>query len=174
MNNDLTKRIEALEASLGAITALLTPNFEVKILDPRLNNFGLPQYATSGSAAVDLRAMINEPITLQPGECKLIPSGIAVNMADSRYCCKILPRSGLGHKHGLVLRNLTGLIDSDYQGQLQMSIVNNGAEPFKIDIGDRIAQLMFTLVVKPTFSLVDEFSEISVRGAGGFGHSGKS
>lgn len=154
---------------------LSNPLIEIKIIDKRLGTeaYPAPDFATPGSAALDLRAMIAETISLGPGEHQLIPTGFAVNMKNPRICAQILPRSGLGHKHGLVLRNLVGLIDSDYQGQLQMSIINNGNEPFTINPGDRIAQLLFTVALQPEFQTVEDFSERSARGDGGFGHSGR-
>ncbi|MEO5342839.1 MAG: dUTP diphosphatase [Gammaproteobacteria bacterium SHHR-1] len=147
---------------------------ELKILDPRLGSeFPLPQYATPGSAGMDLRAMLQEPLQLGPGACELIPTGFAVHMQDQNLAAVILPRSGLGHKHGIVLGNLTGLIDSDYQGQLFVSCWNRGSQPFRIEIGERIAQLMFLPVVQVRFEQVSQFAQ-SERGEGGFGSSGRS
>ena len=147
---------------------------ELKILDPRVGSeFPLPDYATPGSAGIDLRACLDSSLTLAPGDCELIPTGMAIHMGDSNMAAVILPRSGLGHKHGIVLGNLVGLIDSDYQGQLFISVWNRGDESFTIEPGDRIAQLVFVPVLHPTFTLVDEFTA-SERGEGGFGHSGKS
>ncbi|MBE2894593.1 dUTP diphosphatase [Spirabiliibacterium falconis] len=146
---------------------------DVKILDQRIGQtFPLPAYATSGSAGLDLRAMIEAPLTLQPGETQLIATGIAVHVADPNLAAVILPRSGLGHKNGIVLGNLVGLIDSDYQGPLMVSLWNRGQEPFTVEVGDRIAQLVFVPVVQAQFNIVDDFEQ-SERGAGGFGHSGK-
>ena len=146
---------------------------ELKILDPRLGkNFPLPAYATPGSAGLDLRACLDEALTLQPGETQLIPTGLAIHIADPKLCATILPRSGLGHKHGIVLGNLVGLIDSDYQGQLMVSMWNRSQEPFEIQPGDRIAQLVFLPVIQASFSIVAEF-EGSERGEGGFGSSGR-
>ncbi len=146
---------------------------ELKILDPRLGkNFPLPAYATPGSAGLDLRACLDEALTLQPGQTSLIPTGLAIHIADPKLCATILPRSGLGHKHGIVLGNLVGLIDSDYQGQLMVSMWNRSQEPFEIQPGDRIAQLVFLPVVQASFSIVGEF-EGSERGEGGFGSSGR-
>ena len=146
---------------------------DVKILDARLGaEFPLPAYATEGSAGLDLRAMIDAPLEIQAGETKLIPTGLSIYIADPNLAAVILPRSGLGHKHGIVLGNLVGLIDSDYQGPLMVSVWNRGNEPFKIDVGDRIAQLVFVPVVQAEFNIVQEFSA-SERGDGGFGHSGK-
>ncbi|WP_025821014.1 dUTP diphosphatase [Shewanella marina] len=145
---------------------------ELKILDQRIGSqFPLPDYATPGSAGMDLRAMLDNTLTIEPGQTVLIPTGIAVHVADPSLAAIILPRSGLGHKHGIVLGNLVGLIDSDYQGPLMVSCWNRGSEPFTIEIGDRIAQLMFVPVVQAQFTLVDEFDN-SERGTGGFGHSG--
>jgi len=143
------------------------------VLDPRLGSeFPLPDYATSGSAGLDLRACIDEPLTISPGETKLIPAGIAIHMGDPALAAVILPRSGLGHKHGIVLGNLVGLIDSDYQGQIMVSCWNRGSEDFTIAVGERIAQMVFVPVVRAAFELVESFEE-SARGAGGFGHSGR-
>ena len=146
---------------------------DVEILDPRLGTeFPLPTYATEGSAGLDLRALLTRPLVLQPGETQLIPTGLSIYIADRNLAAVILPRSGLGHKHGIVLGNLVGLIDSDYQGPLMVSVWNRGEAPFTIDIGDRIAQLVFVPVVQAEFNLVQEFEQTQ-RGEGGFGHSGK-
>ena len=146
---------------------------ELKILDARLGDeFPLPAYATPGSAGMDLRAMLEQPLELQPGETELIPTGMAIHIEDSHLAAMILPRSGLGHKHGIVLGNLVGLIDSDYQGQLFVSCWNRGSEPFHMEVGERIAQLVIVPVVHADFQIVDEFAE-SERGEGGFGHSGR-
>ncbi|ABO25349.1 dUTP diphosphatase [Shewanella loihica] len=145
---------------------------ELKILDSRIGSqFPLPAYATPGSAGMDLRAMIETTMVIQPGETQLIPTGIAVHVADPSLAAVILPRSGMGHKHGIVLGNLVGLIDSDYQGPLMVSCWNRSNEPFTLEIGDRLAQLVFVPVVQAEFKLVDEF-DTSDRGEGGFGHSG--
>lgn len=145
---------------------------EIKILDPKIGNeIPLPAYVTDGSAGVDLRACIDEIITIVPGQTELIPTGIAIHMQDKNLAATILPRSGLGHKHGIVLGNLVGLIDSDYQGQLFISVWNRGETTFQIESGDRIAQLVFLPVVQAQFEVVSEFTE-SERGEGGFGHSG--
>ena len=145
---------------------------ELKILDSRIGSeFPLPAYATPGSAGMDLRAMIDTQLTIAPGETVLIPTGIAIHVADPGLAAMILPRSGLGHKHGIVLGNLVGLIDSDYQGPLMVSCWNRGNQAFSIEIGDRLAQLVFVPVVQAQFKLVDEFDS-SDRGEGGFGHSG--
>jgi dUTP pyrophosphatase len=144
---------------------------ELKILDSRLNE-NMPAYATSGSAGLDLRACINEAITIKPGETTLIPTGMAVHLANPAYAAMILPRSGLGHKHGIVLGNLVGLIDSDYQGQLFVSCWNRSQEAFVIHPMERMAQLVIVPVVQANFSVVAEFNA-SERGEGGFGSTGK-
>ena len=136
------------------------------MLDPRLLA-QLPQYATPGSAGLDLRACLTEPVTLQPGDTHLVPSGIAINLADPGFAALVLPRSGLGHKHGIVLGNLVGLIDSDYQGQVFMSAWNRGKAPFTIEPMERLAQLVIVPVVQVAFEVVEEF-HASRRGAGGF------
>ncbi len=146
---------------------------QLKILDPRLGeDFPLPDYATGGSAGMDLRAMLEQPLELGPGRTELIPTGIAIHIGDPSLAAVILPRSGLGHKHGIVLGNLVGLIDSDYQGQLFVSCWNRGSEPFRIEVGERIAQLVLLPVVRAVFEQVEEFDQ-SERGSGGFGHSGR-
>jgi dUTP pyrophosphatase len=144
---------------------------DVKILDARLRD-QLPHYATPGSAGLDLRACIGAPLTLQPGQTELIPSGIAIHIADPGFAAVVLPRSGLGHKHGIVLGNLVGLIDSDYQGQIFVSTWNRGNSPFVLNPMERLAQLVIVPVVQARFNIVDEFDESS-RGAGGFGSTGK-
>ena len=146
-------------------------NIDVKILDARLRD-QLPAYATSGSAGLDLRACIDAPIVLQPGQSELIPSGLAIHLADPGLAAIVLPRSGMGHKHGIVLGNLVGLIDSDYQGQILVSLWNRGAAAFTLNPMERIAQLVVVPVVQVGFNLVDEFTQ-STRGAGGFGSTGK-
>ena len=146
---------------------------QLKVLDPRIGNeFPLPAYATDGSAGMDLRAMLDAPLDLAPGKTELIPTGIAIHIGDPDLAAVILPRSGLGHKHGIVLGNLVGLIDSDYQGQLFVSCWNRGQENFRVEVGERIAQLMLMPVVRAEFEVVDSFDE-SERGEGGFGHSGR-
>lgn len=146
---------------------------QLKILDKRLGGaFPLPDYATEGSAGMDLRAMLDGALELGPGETELIPTGIAIYIADPSLAAMILPRSGLGHKHGIVLGNLVGLIDSDYQGQLYVSCWNRGNKTFRVEVGERIAQLVLVPVVRAVFEQVDEFDE-SDRGSGGFGHSGR-
>ncbi|MBS0440089.1 MAG: dUTP diphosphatase [Proteobacteria bacterium] len=145
---------------------------ELKILDPRVGvEIPLPTPATAGSAGMDLRAILDAPLTLAPGASALIPTGIAIHIGDPDYCAVILPRSGLGHKHGIVLGNLTGLIDSDYQGPLMISCWNRAQAPYTIAPGERIAQLVFVPVARAQFRLVEEF-DVSARGAGGFGHTG--
>ena len=146
---------------------------ELKILDPRVGNeFPLPNYATDGSAGMDLRAILDEPLEIKPGETHLLPTGIAIHIGDPSLAAVLLPRSGLGHKHGIVLGNLVGLIDSDYQGQLMVSCWNRGNTPFVVEPGERIAQMVIVPVVQPEFHIVEEFDE-SQRGTGGFGHSGR-
>lgn len=146
---------------------------KLKILDERIGGkFPLPHYATAGSAGLDLRACLKETLILDPGASVLIPSGIAIHIADPGYAAMLLPRSGLGHKHGIVLGNLVGLIDSDYQGEILVSCWNRGREAFAVQPGERIAQMVIVPVVQASFEVVREF-EISERGAGGFGHSGR-
>ncbi|MGF6636072.1 dUTP pyrophosphatase [Paraburkholderia sp. MM5496-R1] len=144
---------------------------DLKILDQRMRE-QLPAYATTGSAGLDLRACLNEPLTLKPGETALVPTGLAIHVGDPGYAALILPRSGLGHKHGIVLGNLVGLIDSDYQGQLMISTWNRGETTFVLNPMERLAQLVIVPVVQAGFNIVDDFEE-SVRGAGGFGSTGK-
>jgi dUTP pyrophosphatase len=147
---------------------------QLKILDDRLGGeFPLPDYATEGSAGLDLRAMLDGPLELAPGETRLIATGMAIHIGDPSLAAVILPRSGLGHKHGIVLGNLVGLIDSDYQGQLFVSCWNRGSDTFRIEIGESIAQLVLVPVVRASFEVVEDFEE-SARGAGGFGHSGRA
>ena len=145
---------------------------DVKILDPRLHD-GLPQYATPGAAGLDLRACIEAPVSLAPGQAELVPSGIAIHLRDPRYAAIILPRSGLGHKHGIVLGNLIGLIDSYYQGQIMVSVWNRGQTGFTIQPLERIAQLVIVPVLQIEFNVVEEFAA-SDRGEGGFGSTGKT
>jgi dUTP pyrophosphatase len=146
-------------------------NIDVKILDARLRD-QLPAYATGGSAGLDLRACIDAPVTLNPGQTELIPSGIAIHLADPGLAAMVLPRSGMGHKHGIVLGNLVGLIDSDYQGQILVSLWNRGTAAFTLNPMERIAQLVVVPVVQVGFNIVDDFAHSS-RGAGGFGSTGK-
>ena len=145
---------------------------EVKILDPRLRE-QLPHYATAGAAGLDLRACLSAPLTLEPGQTELVPSGIAIHLADPGLAAMVLPRSGLGHKHGIVLGNLVGLIDSDYQGQIFISTWNRGQAAFTIQPMERLAQLVIVPVIQVGFDIVDEFAASS-RGAGGFGSTGKA
>lgn len=145
---------------------------ELKILDSRLgDSIELPHYATDGSAGLDMRACIDEPVTVEPGATELIPTGFAMHISDASLAAVLLPRSGLGHKHGLVLGNLTGLIDSDYQGQVFISCWNRGSKSYAVQPAERIAQMVFVPVEQVRFSVVEEFDD-SDRGAGGFGHSG--
>lgn len=147
---------------------------QLKVLDPRIGtDFPYPDYATDGSAGMDLRALLDEPLQLAPGETQLIPTGLAIHIGDAGLAAVLLPRSGLGHKHGIVLGNLVGLIDSDYQGQLFVSCWNRGKEPFTIEVGERIAQMVFVPVVRAAFERVEQFDD-SARGEGGFGHTGRS
>ena len=146
---------------------------EVRLLDPRFgDSWPMPEYATAASAGMDLRAALETELVLAPGDAALVPSGLSIHIGDPGLCALVLPRSGLGHKHGIVLGNLVGLIDSDYQGELMVSCWNRGQTAFNITIGERIAQLVLVPVVQAHFELVEEFDE-SQRGAGGFGHSGK-
>jgi dUTP pyrophosphatase len=144
---------------------------DLKILDARMRD-QLPAYATSGSAGLDLRACLKEPLTLKPGETALVPTGLAIHVGDPGYAALILPRSGLGHKHGIVLGNLVGLIDSDYQGELIISTWNRGETTFVLNPMERLAQLVIVPVVQAEFNIVDDFEQ-SARGAGGFGSTGK-
>ena len=149
-------------------------SIELKILDPRVGeSIPLPHYATDGSAGLDMRACIDEPITVAPGETVLVPTGLAIHVADPSLAAVLLPRSGLGHKHGLVLGNLTGLIDSDYQGQVFISCWNRSAASYEVQPAERIAQMVFVPVEQVELKVVKEF-DASDRGAGGFGHSGKN
>lgn len=148
-------------------------SIDYTIVDPRIGDtIALPEYASTGSAGLDLRACLDAELTLKPGETQLIPTGLCIHIADPGFAGMILPRSGLGHKHGIVLGNLVGLIDSDYQGQLFVSCWNRGTESFDIDVGTRIAQLVIVPVAQVTFNRVDNFDS-SDRGAGGFGSTGK-
>lgn len=150
----------------------MTTQIRFKCLDDRLGiEFPLPDYATAHSAGMDLRAMIDAPLQLSPGDAELVPTGLAIHIGDPGLCATILPRSGMGHKHGLVLGNLVGLIDADYQGPLMVSLWNRGKKPLTISPGDRVAQLVFLPVARAVLCQVDEF-ELSARGEGGFGHTG--
>ncbi len=149
-------------------------SIQLKILDARIGGeFPLPGYATDGSAGIDMRACLEAPLDVCPGDTHLVPTGIAIHIADPSLAAVLLPRSGLGHKHGIVLGNLVGLIDADYQGQVFVSCWNRGRESFTIQPGDRIAQMVFVPIVRAHFDVVDSFQE-STRGAGGFGHSGRA
>ncbi len=152
----------------------MSRSIQIKILDPRVgDSIALPRYATPGSAGIDLRVCLNAPLQIAPQQTVLLPTGLALYIADPNLAAVILPRSGLGHKHGLVLGNLVGLIDSDYQGELQISCWNRSSDHFTVNPGDRMAQLVFLPVVQVAFSLVDQFVETS-RGEGGFGSSGRT
>jgi dUTP pyrophosphatase len=149
-------------------------SIQLKILDSRIGReYPLPDYATDGSAGMDLRACLDQALNLQPGQTELLPTGIAIHISDPGLAAVLLPRSGLGHKHGIVLGNLVGLIDSDYQGQLYVSCWNRGREPFTVEPGERIAQMIFVPVVRAGFQVVEDFVD-SDRGAGGFGHTGRA
>ena len=150
------------------------PPLRVRILNPRVGvDFPLPQYATSGSAGLDLRACLDAPLELAPGQAELIPTGLAIYLADPGLAAVVLPRSGLGHRHGIVLGNLVGLIDSDYQGELMVSCWNRSQDPFTLKPGERIAQLVVVPVVQVDLEVVKDF-EATARGSGGFGHSGRN
>jgi dUTP diphosphatase len=156
------------------MTTTARRRLQVRVLDPRIGNeIPLPQYATGGSAGLDLRACLTSPLTLEPGQTELVPTGLAIHLEDPGLAAVLLPRSGLGHKHGIVLGNLVGLIDSDYQGQVMVSCWNRGKEPYRLMPGERLAQLVVVPVVQVELDLVDTFSASS-RGAGGFGSSGTS
>jgi dUTP diphosphatase len=152
----------------------VTVSIQLKILDARIGcEFPLPARATEGSAGFDLRACLREPLVLAPGACELLPTGVAIHLGDPGLAAMILPRSGLGHKHGIVLGNLVGLIDSDYQGELMISCWNRGAQSFVVEPGERIAQLVIVPVLPASFEVVEAFDE-SARGGGGFGHTGRT
>lgn len=152
-----------------------TKSIQLKILDPRIGaEFPLPRYESISAAGLDLRACVKEPLQLLPNQTELIPTGISIYIADPNLCATILPRSGLGHKHGIVLGNLVGLIDADYQGPLMVSCWNRSAQSYQINPGDRIAQLVFLPIVRTQFELVQDFVAQSERGEKGFGHSGKN
>jgi dUTP pyrophosphatase len=149
-------------------------SIQLKILDSRIGGeFPLPDYATEGAAGMDLRACLDQTLNLQPGQTELLPTGIAIHISDPGLAAVLLPRSGLGHKHGIVLGNLVGLIDSDYQGQLYVSCWNRGSKLFTVEPGERIAQMIFVPVVRAGFEVVEDFAD-SNRGAGGFGHTGRA
>ena len=154
------------------MSAPVTQSIEVKLLDPRFGDeWPLPAYATAASAGMDLRAAVEAPLVLGSGDTALVPSGISIHLADPQLCAVVLPRSGLGHRHGIVLGNGTGLIDADYQGPLLISVWNRGREAFTIQPGDRIAQLVVLPIVRAALRVVDTFAK-SGRGSGGFGHTG--
>ncbi|WP_114418778.1 dUTP diphosphatase [Marinospirillum perlucidum] len=149
------------------------PQLDVKILDPRIGkDLPLPSYATEGSAGMDLRALLDEPLVLEPGDTQLVRTGLAIHLADPGLAGMILPRSGLGHKHGIVLGNLVGLIDSDYQGELMISVWNRGQKSFTLEPGERLAQYVIVPVIQAELNVVDDF-DTSARGEGGFGSSGR-
>lgn len=151
---------------------MTTKKLQVRVLDERIGNeIAFPEYATDGSAGLDLRACLDQPLTLEPGQTQLIKTGLSIHIGDPALAAMILPRSGLGHKHGIVLGNLVGLIDSDYQGELMVSCWNRGQTPFTIEVGERIAQLVLVPVVQADFEVVSEFN-VSDRGEGGFGSTG--
>ena len=161
-----------MSVAVSASTRTARVPLQMRLLDARFGGeWPLPAYATEGSAGMDLRAALDAPLTLAPGDAELVPSGLAIHIADPSLCAVILPRSGLGHKHGIVLGNGTGLIDADYQGPLMISVWNRGREAFTIAPGDRIAQLMLLPVVRAEAVVVEAFDD-SARGAGGFGHTG--
>jgi dUTP pyrophosphatase len=162
-------RVESQAPPSGALPGKI----ELKILDRRIGNeIPLPDYSTVGSAGLDLRACLDAPLALAPGDITLISTGFAIHIGDPSLAAVVIPRSGLGHKHGIVMGNLIGLIDSDYQGELLISCWNRGAQPFTIAVGERIAQLVFVPIVQVKFEIVEDF-KASPRGAGGFGHSGR-
>jgi dUTP diphosphatase len=149
-------------------------SIQLKILDARIGEeFPLPAYATDGAAGIDMRACLDEPLEVHPGDTHLLPTGIAIHIGDPQLAAVLLPRSGLGHKHGIVLGNLVGLIDADYQGQVFVSCWNRGHESFTIQPGERVAQMVFVPIVRTHFEVVESFQQ-STRGAGGFGHSGRA
>lgn len=151
---------------------IIMKSIQIKLIDPRLGKeFPIPAYATPGSAGVDVCACLDQNLSLEPGATSLVPSGFALHIGDAGLAAVLLPRSGLGHKHGIVLGNLTGLIDSDYQGQVFVSCWNRGHQSFEIKPGDRLAQMVFVPVVQAQFEIVNEFEQ-SQRGSGGFGHTG--
>lgn len=153
----------------------MTIQVEYKILDKRLGNeIEMPHYGTKGSAGLDLRACIGEELTIEPGQTVLIPTGMAIHLDDPSLAAMLLPRSGLGHKHGIVLGNLVGLIDSDYQGPLMVSCWNRSDTAYRVTIGERIAQMVIVPVLQPVFTQVEEFGDATERGVGGFGHTGKN
>ncbi len=165
---------DAARTNVITLDSSPTHSIQLKILDPRIGReFPLPRYETEQAAGLDLRACLQESLTIEPGQTHLLPTGIAIYIGDPHLAAVILPRSGLGHKHGLVLGNLVGLIDADYQGPLMVSCWNRGHAAYTVAPGDRIAQLVFLPIVRAAFSVVDEFAATE-RGAGGFGHSGNN
>lgn len=170
----MTETLLSMAKSPTSNQSVSSTPVQVKILDARIGNtFPLPRYETQHAAGLDLRACLDEALTIQPGETQLIPTGMAIYIGDPQLAAVILPRSGLGHKHGLVLGNLVGLIDADYQGPLMVSCWNRGQAAYTITPGDRIAQLVFVPIARAHFEVVDTFTA-SERGEGGFGHSGKN
>jgi dUTP pyrophosphatase len=172
----MTEKNRQQEASVITLTqpASRATSIQLKILDARIGNeFPLPRYETADAAGLDLRACLTEPLTIEPGQTQLIPTGISIYIADPHIAAVIVPRSGLGHKHGIVLGNLIGLIDADYQGPLMVSCWNRSQTAYTVTPGDRIAQLVFLPIVRTQFDIVQEF-ESTARGTGGFGHSGKN
>lgn len=163
---------DTLSPSFEAGNTPAKPRLAVKILDERVRDFPLPSYATHGSAGMDLRALLDAPLTLVPGQCELVHTGLAIHIADPGLAGMILPRSGLGHKHGIVLGNLVGLIDSDYQGELMISVWNRGEHAFVLEPGERLAQYVLVPVVQAELEVVENF-DTSLRGLGGFGSSGR-
>ena len=151
----------------------MAKKIRLKILDERVHVYGIPKLATSGAAAVDLRVLLDEPLSLNPGDSHLLRTGLAIHIKDKNYAALVLPRSGLGHKHGIMLGNTIGLIDSDYQGELMISCYHRGAKPYVIQPGERLAQLMLVPVAQIDFELVTEFAP-SARGKGGYGHTGRA
>lgn len=170
----MTEKLMQQETEVMPMNALDYATIQLKILDPRIGKeFPLPRYETADAAGIDLRACLQEALTIQPGETHLLPTGLSIYIANPHMAAVILPRSGLGHKHGLVLGNLVGLIDADYQGPLMVSCWNRGQAAYTITPGDRIAQLVFLPIVRAQFNVVEDFA-MTARGAGGFGHSGKN
>lgn len=171
----MTEKLMQQETEVMAVNASAdVATIQLKILDPRIGQaFPLPRYETTDAAGIDLRACLQEALTIQPGETHLLPTGLSIYIANPHMAAVILPRSGLGHKHGLVLGNLVGLIDADYQGPLMVSCWNRGQAAYTITPGDRIAQLVFLPIVRAQFNVVDDFA-MTARGTGGFGHSGKN
>ncbi|WP_110667061.1 dUTP diphosphatase [Salinicola halophilus] len=161
-----------LSSSPSTTASSVPRRLSVRILDERVHDYPLPHYATDGSAGMDLRALLDAPLTLAPGETELVRTGLAIHIADPTLAGVVLPRSGLGHKHGIVLGNLVGLIDSDYQGELMISVWNRGREAFTLEPGERLAQYVLVPVVQAELEIVESFDE-SARAGGGFGHSGR-